>query len=890
MDKIRVSLDPTRYRAKPNKYETISLADRIARNIKSYDKDSIKAFAKLVGGEGCTFCPSTFKAGKDDFTETRKRRESFDRLQLPTLDFDNDEPDKIISFEEVKARADHYDLRILFAYDTFRSRPEHSKFRVVFLNDNPITDIRAAETMLRALTTIFPEADRQCKSAVQMYYGGKRLRYFDDTVPTINIESVIRNTTNYLEDRYGANHYKRKVVEFSRETGIALNEKGLLDVSIEEESAESIGANVVRKNLPKSSIYVEIGRKLPKNYYRINYGENCTGSLSAEKRSDYHRSYRSDVLSDIGSVCQLYREFETGERRLGHTELFGIATNLLQVESGADRFKRLLREHSYYDDRPEKYRKWVQDLRRIKGYKPYGCSGFCPYADTCPHGTNILSTVKPKQHRMERIANYVEHYVTLEEAEKDFKRIFLRAVTADIKGWHIIKAQTALGKTQSILELLVDTQLRVLVVVPTNKLKREIRKRAKRMGIELTASPSLHEIKDDLPHYVWSELETLLNSGKPTMPYIDKLISEDNPECAAVLKKYKGEQDTFKESGGHAITTHKRFLTMDTGGYDLVIVDEDIIFNTVIPNKADISIDDLKRLKKELSPASPLARKINRILKYIKSDEFFTLKGTPYNEVYADITMAVDIPALCSASHFCYRKEDDCVSLLKPIRFNPNAKFIMVSATVDERVCEYYFGGKMKFYECANARNVGVLDQYYGRSLSRSDIDRDTVIFRRIKDWSGFEHTISFKKHLLAGLYDGELHFNNCAGCDYMKGENIDVIGTPHQPEWIYKLFAFSLPGLDFDINARLKPGTIVEHNGWRFRFMTYEDKALRDIQFYMIESQSEQAVGRARLLRCGCKVNLHSNFPLRQANMKASDYDNHAADDGTFVVERKEL
>ena len=108
-----------------------------------------------------------------------------------------------------------------------------------------------------------------------------------------------------------------------------------------------------------------------------------------------------------------------------------------------------------------------------------------------------------------------------------------------------------------------------------------------------------------------------------------------------------------------------------------------------------------------------------------------------------------------------------------------------------------------------------------------------------------------------------------------MKGENIAVVGTPHQPEWIYKLFAFSLPGLNFDIDARLKPGTTVEHNGWRFRFNTYEDEVLRAIQFYMIESQSEQAVGRARLLRCDCTVYLLSNLPLRQANMKVLDYEN---------------
>ena len=872
MDEIKVSFYNKQLTSKPNNPTAAILSKIIADKAISVTQKEMKAFATLVGERGCTFCPATFKDGI-------RSKENFDQLQLPTLDFDNKDPDKTISFNEVKARADRYDLPILFAYDTFTSR-NHNRFRVVFLNDNPITDVRAAETTLKALTTVFPEADPQSKSAVQMYYGGKELIYYDDTKPTLDIESVIRNTINYLEDRYGANHYKRHVDKLSRETGIALNEKGLLDVSIEDESAEVTGADNDGKNLPKSSIYIELGRNFPKRYYRINFGESCTKDLCAERRTNFHRGYRSDTLRDIAPVCCLFCEFENGERRLHHSELFGIATNLNQVESGEAKFLELLREHSFYDDRPERYRKWVQDLRRIKGYKPYGCKGFCPYHDTCPHSTNILTTVKLRYDQMERIANYVEHYVTLGEAWEDLKQKLHDAMTSNRKGWHIIKAQAALGKTEAILKLLKDSPLRVLMAVPTNILKREIsEERAPEKRVKLTASPSLHEIKDDFPNHVWNELEILLNSGKPTMPYIDKLINQDDPECSAVFRKFKKEQDDFKESDGHAITTHKRLLTMDTSEYDFVIVDEDIIFNTVIPNKADFTIADLKRLLKEISPASsPLARKINKILKFIKSKEFFTLKGIPYDKGYADITMAVDIPALCAASHFCYRKEDDCVSFLKPVNFDPNTKFIMVSATVDEKVCEYYFGSNMKFYECANARNVGVLDQYYSRSLSRSDIDKDTDIFKRIKNWSGFKYTISFNKHLLAGLYDGELHFGNCAGCDYMKGQNIDVIGTPHQPEWIYKLFVYSLPNLDFDIDAKLKPGTIVEHNGWRFRFMTYDDEALRAIQFYMIESQSEQAVGRARLLRCDCIVNLYSNFPLRQSVMKKSEYDKEVA------------
>ena len=105
-----------------------------------------------------------------------------------------------------------------------------------------------------------------------------------------------------------------------------------------------------------------------------------------------------------------------------------------------------------------------------------------------------------------------------------------------------------------------------------------------------------------------------------------------------------------------------------------------------------------------------------------------------------------------------------------------------------------------------------------------------------------------------------------------MKGKDITIIGTPHQPEWIYKLFAYSI-GSKIDEKAS---NMTVLHNGKLFQFNTYQNEALREIQFYMIETELEQAVGRARLLRCDGTVTLFSNFPLRQAVMKKSEYDDN--------------
>ena len=117
----------------------------------------------------------------------------------------------------------------------------------------------------------------------------------------------------------------------------------------------------------------------------------------------------------------------------------------------------------------------------------------------------------------------------------------------------------------------------------------------------------------------------------------------------------------------------------------------------------------------------------------------------------------------------------------------------------------------------------------------------------------------------------GSLHFGNTEGSNTLEGENILVIGTPYHADFIYKLAAFTM-GLDFDEDAEMER-QLVTHNGYRFWFTTYKDENLRAVQFWMIESELEQAVGRARLLRNPCEVNLFSNFPLSQAEM-IEDFD----------------
>lgn len=106
------------------------------------------------------------------------------------------------------------------------------------------------------------------------------------------------------------------------------------------------------------------------------------------------------------------------------------------------------------------------------------------------------------------------------------------------------------------------------------------------------------------------------------------------------------------------------------------------------------------------------------------------------------------------------------------------------------------------------------------------------------------------------------IHYGNTEGCDYMKGEDIVVIGTPHYNEMVYRLFAAHL-GENVNTKMRFME---VEDECYKYWLHTYEEPFLQRIQLWLMKSELIQAVGRARLLRYNCTVKLYASIPLPQA------------------------
>lgn len=226
----------------------------------------------------------------------------------------------------------------------------------------------------------------------------------------------------------------------------------------------------------------------------------------------------------------------------------------------------------------------------------------------------------------------------------------------------------------------------------------------------------------------------------------------------------------------------------------------------------------------------------------------------------ANVSANFNLKALLNAEHFY--SDGEYVTFYQTPKLH-DLKYIVFSATANEFIYNQFFGSdKVHFYNCPVAKYKGNLIQHFDHSYSRRYIEgnKDRV-FDTIKETFSEAEIITFKKYDNHGC---DIHFGNSEGCNSLKGRDICVVGTPHMKEFLYKLLAYQMGCDTHDILHYRE----TEHNGYKFWFHTYGDEVLRNIQFWMIESELEQSVGRARLLRCDCTVRLFSDFPLRQSEL----------------------
>lgn len=859
--KVYVSLDQKGYTEKPVKeYPIIKNREKVWREIE------ISELADKVGNQGYTIVPAHLVGGK--------KSENCVAMQLFMLDFDDG-----ISFADIKQRSDFWGLKIAFAYHTFSSSREQEKFRIAFAYEYLIDDPFVIKVIIAILYRLFPEADRACKNLDRMFLGGKKLIYIDESAHFALMQLLLPFLDTFKSD----NNFKRNIEIFCRREKIFLfNSRPLMGDIRDLQQYQEIDDFM-------DSVIIHIIRKSTKSSFFIAEDKNNRVHQSIKCRL---KSKKLNLNEAYG--CQLLNDFMAG-RRIDHMGKFAIATNLLGIVGGETRFLEVLR--TYYDE--ESVSKWERDIFYLKGYLPKRCSeDFCPYYKTCENAGTILKTLS-----MDRKVYREEQPVyTLEEAMKCMEENLQSSLASPNKGIHLIKAQTGLGKTAAYIRLVRENpEEKFLIAVPTIKLKEEVGERMLAAGIPreeiyMTVSVSGNmffpeEIQEAI---AGAHKRGLHNKAKKIITeYLEELKKDGGKtalekECQQVLEGVNAITDERVIVTTHAFLSHmpEDFLKNYT-----IIIDEDILQLHMFNHMESVSLDVLTKLAEAGYPFySDIANRMisaeedkyyqlfpNKTVKPLEEEQLAELECQQEDNVndlvYAGafVKMLDRTTGEIQVKYFCPQK-------LYPM------KYIILSATMNPKIYRIYFKDCMEVYTypSKDALYKGKLIQYTYHSLGRRDLANKKQVFYFLEQLTGNHNIdiITFKA--ISSLpertkvNDANLHFGNSTGVNQLSGMDLGIIGTPFKAPEAYKLVACYLGAeVNRKIDERPKVRR-VEYKGFSFLLTTYEEPILREVQMYSIESELEQCIGRARLLRNDCTVYVFSCFPCEQAQIHIRNYLNN--------------
>lgn len=797
---------------------------------------------------GYTICSPVFANGE-------KKKENIVEMQLFILDFDN--KDKLLKYDDALKRAHDYNIPVVISYET-KSSENFSRYRLIFLYSESVRDIKMMNVINLLLLHVFPEADNT-KDLSKMFLPGRNVRlhcgkpfHFDTLVVAArsfccsNI-SGSKSTWVYLLN------------SFNNSYGLII--KGTDIFTSDEITPPQFGTFVLR------SIYYNMEgiTKVPKNNSGryVYFAE--TANLPKFKRIQTETVLQLKDFSVIHEECQLMKDFANG-RRLQHEEWFGLATNLISIKGGQSNIKKTFNEYSdLYNNINFKIAQMEYASRM--GYKPQNCDNYCPYSDECPHEANVVLTLQHRHQRMKRISGYSEQFCTLDEARQKVRDFFYNAVSNEFSV-NILKAPTGSGKSTEHLKFLKHFDNRTINAYPNSRLMLEKYKAAVSMGINAVYTP----IIDDLYQYLTAEQEEQIKSlyeiGAGELPIrLLKQWSRDNPYIQAYLSML----DNLPEDA-HIFTTHSRLFRMSGQITEnaIIFIDEDIIPSMF--GCSAVSIDEFNKLYNAVDD-DLLKSKLNRIKENISGDShYFRLGELQFSPEYKSEFMAKcahrnirftqNIWGLAESENFYYCAADYNIHFTVINRLGNSNKIIMMSATANEMICRKAFGGSMRFCDVGQIRYKGKVIMHSKQSFSRAYLSNNNAekIFSKIVDKHGDCVYITFKEYCKY-IKHTHTHYGQAVGTNDFEGRDLVVIGLNHRPFYVYELFARAL---EIDCSDTLST-RMTQLNGFEFYMMTYADPELRNIQQYMIGSDLEQAIGRARLIYHDCIVHLYGNFPARQ-------------------------
>ena len=289
------------------------------------------------------------------------------------------------------------------------------------------------------------------------------------------------------------------------------------------------------------------------------------------------------------------------------------------------------------------------------------CSIGCPYAGQCRCG----SLYQKLSSKIKHISD-VPAYIPLEEAEKRLEQSLQNALYCTSDSIHLIKAQTALGKTTVYCAMAQRWRgaKPFMIAVPTIKLQNEVHGRLAACGVDAEMTPGIEGFLEGFGDPgLQAEVSTLYEKGfgyrvkRRIKEYIkeneDMLVPEQ-------MYAYETYQKRFPKFDGSCciVTTHAMLLALqerELRKYE-IIVDEDILM-TIFKNTDTFSFQDMEAILHERTRLQVLKDRIREILGMedgrMGNTDLSELDSGSLDQLYEeDLPVVSSIPDFIASSSF----------------------------------------------------------------------------------------------------------------------------------------------------------------------------------------------------------------------------------------------
>ena len=893
--KIKVLLDNVEIKVKPEKTDKKSFNSLNKRLRKNSVELTVEEFINNVSYYHAFSIANYHYINK--YLNYQKIAANWKEQDILALDFD----DKGMTPEKALGRCNFFGLKPICMYSSLSDSNEERRFRLIFLLEETLTDVRDAKTLINALMEIFPETDEKCKDVARLFFGGKKLLY-KDTTARITPHKIMEVLASVFYRKSNKN-WKRDFSKFCTNLGInTLN--GVPKFS--EKKSQILIDNIEHEENSQSvfDYFADKDEVINKDDVKEPY----KGKMNKEKvKRELERGFN---FKELENKCPLWNGFINGKIYPFDNEFLGIALNLLTLEGGEKRLKEAIskmenKKHAEYY------------LSKIPYYKanyaaPELCEKFCPkHLDKrykrvdleeankcdccCNRGVIMLHAVNNKQNTIRKVEGI--KLKTREDAKKELDTIINLSLKDASNSIDIIAAPTGIGKTTALVKNKELLKYNTIIAYPNHKLGKEI---FNKFGLKEGEYVYLKDLEIDNKAILteYRRLQSLGAYGAAnkhlekyqndlTIKYQDASNLEKNNILKElnIISEYMFYKKEAKITNKVIFCSHAMALLLKNNNVNQIIFDEDIFLSSCFSN-IEINLNDLSVAINAASinengstykQLSKLKEKVDIALSTpntIVNIPTFVIDDKEVNEIIRhNQHLNINIKELLKIKIIISDIKGNVIgAYLKEL---PNKKCIVLSATANQTIYEAAFKDReVNFFDLGNVEQTGKVVLHYQSYSKQALINNFKKLVEKIREEApGIDNIISYKS--FNDKFENEgfkaiAHFGACAGIDAYKGQNLIVAGTPRPDGRIYPLLVNLLrPGTTTVENKQENVNVI--NNGWEFSIYSYNEEngttsgLLQQIQFYLIESEIAQAVGRARTLWEDATVHLFSNYPLRE-------------------------